>query len=246
MTNRETRKTYALTASPLNNRLISLLRENGEEVLIFPSLEPSAVELSGTALEYIKNPAQFDWLIFTDAFAADFFIDALREMDTDFFELDNSTVCALGESVADRLRFVQIHADVIPPNLRDETIFSTIAQYAGGEFGGINFLVVGEKSKKFEFVAKLQSEAASIEFLPVYQAAFDNETDLTRLKTLLKGGAIDEFIFASVEDIAALKLLLADEDLTNNLRGVNTWATAEPAFQALQENGLRPLYFHYK
>ncbi len=246
MTNLETRKTYAIIANPLNNRLIAKLNENGEEVLIFPALKTSGAELSGNAIEFIKNPARFEWIIFTDVFAADYFIEAMRGHETDFFVLDELTVCALGEAVADRLRFDHIHSDVIPPNSNDETVFSAILQYAGGEISGASFLVLSEESKNFGFAGMLKNENAVIEKLSIYRSAFDNEGELTKLKTLLKGGAIDDFIFSSAEDFSALKFLLAETDLADSLTGIKTFATTEIAFQTLQENGLRPLYFHYK
>jgi len=246
MSNLETQKTYALIANPLNNRLIARLKENNEEIIIFPAVKTIGARLNETAVEFIRNPSAFDWIVFTDTFAADYFIEAMREYGTDFFELDDLTVCALGEAVADRLRFVQIHADVIPSNVNDETVFSTISQYAGGEISRQRLLVLRENSKIFEFVEMLKSENAAVEKLSIYEAAFDNEPELTKIKTLLTGGAIDEFVFSSAEDVAALKLLYAENDLVKILTDIKAFATTEIAFQTLQENGLRPLYFHYK
>lgn len=246
MPNSETQKTYALIDNPLNKRLIARLIENNEDVLIFPAVNASGTLLTGDALEFIRNPAHFDWIVFSDVFAADYFIEAMRECETDFFELDNLTVCAIGEAVADRLRFVRIHADVIPSNSDDEAVFSAISQYAGDEISGQRFLVLREKSKIFEFVEKLKSENAALEELPIYEASFINEPELTKIKILLKGGAIDEFIFSSAEDVSALKLLYTENDLGEILNDIKAFATTEIAFQTLQENGLRPLYFHYK
>ena len=246
MTNLETRKTYALIDNPLNQRLISKLKENSEEVLIFPALKTSAAELSENAIEFIENPLKFEWLIFTDVFAADFFIEAMLRYETDFFVLDDLTVCALGEAVADRLRFDQIHSDVLPPNSTDETVFSAISQYAGGEISGVSFLVLGEESKDFGFIEKLENENAVIEKLSIYRAEFEPAAELTRLKTLLKGGAIDEFIFSSAEDVSVLKALFAENSLSKILKEIKVSATNEITFQTLQENELRPLYFHYQ
>lgn len=232
--------------SPLNKRLISRLTENGAEVLVFPPLKTSPAEISVEAVEIIKNPTTFEWIIFTDVFAAEYFIEAMREQATDFFALDELKVCAHGEAVADRLRFDQIHSDIIPANSNDEIVFSTISQYAGDKIDGENFLILRENSTPFRVAEMLLNEGASIYQLPVYAAAFDDEKELTKLKTLLKGGAVDEFIFSSAEDILALKLLFTGEDLAENLTGIKAFATTEIAFQTLQEYGLRPLYFHYK
>lgn len=246
MTNSETRKTYAVVANPQNKRLIAKLTENGEEVLIFPRLKTSGAQLTENAVGLVENPARFDWLIFTDVFAAEYFIEAMRERETDFFVLDDLTVCALGEAVADRLRFDQIHADVIPPNLNDETVFSAISQFTGDELGGTSFLILREQSRNLGFVGRLQSESGSIEELAIYQAEFEGDAELTRLKTLLKGGAIDEFVFSSAEDVSAFKALFHEASPAAVLNEIKVSATNEIAFQTLQENELRPLYFHHK
>lgn len=242
-----TEKTYGLVASPLNNKLIVDLKAKGAEVLIFPAIKTERIALSETEADLIVNLNDFDWLIFADIFAADCFIEYLSEFSMiDLYDLDELTICALGEAVADRLRFVQVHADLIPAKITDEIIFSTIAQYAGEEIAEKRFLIVRERSRTFGFVEMLAGKNAAVSELPIYFARFENEPELTKHKALLNGGAIDEFIFSSAEDIAALKLLYAENDLGNILNDIKAFATSEIAFQTLQENGLRPLYFHNK
>lgn len=246
MSNLEIKKTYGLIAAPLNKKLISELKQSGEDVLVFPAVKTAKLEISGEAIKFIKNPSDFDWIIFTDIFAADHFIEALRKEETDFFELDNLMVCALGEAVSDRLRFIQVHADVIPANNSNEAVFSEISQFVGGEFENLRFLVLREHLKKHSFVEILQRAKAYVVELPVYRAEFGTETEQIKLKTLLKGGAVDEFVFSSPEDVLAIKFLFPENDLPEILNGVKISAVNENAFHSLQENGLRPLYFHQK
>lgn len=246
MSNLEIKKTYGLIAGPLNNKLIAELKQKGEEVLVFPALKTANLELNEGAVNFLKNPSQFDWLIFTDIFAADYFIEALRGQETDFFELDNLTVCALGEAVSDRLRFVRVHADVIPPNTSSEAVLSEISQFVGGDLRDLRFLIVGENSLNPSFVKMLKRENALIEELPVYKAEFENESEKVKLKTLLSGGAVDEFVFSSAEDVLALKFLFPETDLPEILKEIKISAANENAFLCLLENGLRPLYFHHK
>lgn len=246
MSNLEIKKTYGLIAGPLNNKLIADLRQKGEEVLVFPAIKTTNVKLTEIAVDLIKNPTDFDWIILTEVFAADYFIEVLRERETDFFELDNLTVCALGEAVADRLRFIQVHADVIPPNNSDEAVFSEIRRFVGGELKNLRLAVLRENSKIFSFAEMLRRENAVVEELPVYKAGFVDESEITKLKTLLKGGAVDEFVFSSAEDVLVLRFLFPDNDLPEILNECKISAANENAFHALQENGLRPLYFHHK
>jgi len=245
MSNLEDKKTYGLFASAANKKLIADLQKKGEDVLIFPLIETEKVELTETATDYLKNLTNFDWLIFTDVFAADYFVETLRELGIDFFELDNLTVCAIGEAVADRLRFVQVHADVIPSKTNDEAVFSEISQFVGGGFDGLRLLIVRERTSDSAVGEKLKAEHAIIEELPIYQAEFADESSTIKLKTLLKGGAVDEFIFSSPEDLVSLKFLASEADLTGLLSETRVSAISEIVYQTLQENGFRPLYFHH-
>jgi len=246
MPNLENKKTYGVFASPTNKKLISDLQKKGEDVLVFPLIETEKVEFTKTATDCLRNLTNLDWLIFTDVFAVDYFIEALRELGIDFFELDNLTVCAIGEAVADRLRFVQVHADVIPSKINDEAVFSEISQFVGGGFADLQFLFVSEKTADSAIVEKLKAEHAIVNELAVYRAKFADETSIIKLKTLLLNGAIDEFIFSSPEDLLSLKFLTSETDLTGLLNELRVSAVSEIVYQTLQENGFRPLYFHHK
>lgn len=246
MSDLEIKKTYGLFDNQFNKKLISELERNGEDVLVFPSIQAIRQNLTESGSAHLKNLSAFDWLILTDVPAADFFIEYLGELEIDFFELDNLTVCAVGEAVADRLRFVQVHADVIPSKTADEIVFSAISNYAAFDLSGMKFLVVREKSSAFPFAELLEQENVSLVQLTVYEAVFLDEAATTRLKTLLTGGAVDEFVFSSPEDLLSLKFLLPGADLTATLNDTRISATSEIVYQTLQEYDFRPLYFHYK
>ena len=246
MPNLETEKTYGLFANPQNIRLITQLKQKGTNLLILPLIGTEAVKLDGNSNDMLRNVQQFDWLILTDVFAAEYFIEALRELGVDFFELDNLTVCAFGEAAADRLRFVQVQADVIPSKIDDETIYATISQFVGGDFADLRFLMINEISAKSDLTEKLKNRAATVAEVAIYQANVENSSELIRLKTLLENGAVDEFIFSAAEDLAGLKLLFAENDLKRILSESTVAAVSEIVYQSLQELGLHPKYFHLK
>lgn len=244
MPDSELKKTYGLVESPLNKKLIARFEQRGADVLIFPAVKAERLELPEAQKNILKNPARFDWIILTDVLAADFFIEILRELDIDFFELDNSTICAAGEAVADRLRFVQVHSDVIPSKISDEAIFSAISDFAGKQLKDLRFLIVCGNYYGSALKEKLNGENALVEELKIYKAGLGDESANAKLKTLLKGGAVDEFIFSSPEDLLSLKILFSGEKTTEILMETRVSAVSEVVFQTLQEAGLRPLYFH--
>jgi uroporphyrinogen-III synthase len=235
MSNLLEEKTYAIFASPLNKKLIAELNDKGKKVVIFPTVTAEKLELSEVSKDKLKNLAEFDWLIFTDVYAVDFFVEALHCIEFDLFELDAIRVCALGEAVADRLRFDQIHADLIPSKLDEQSVISTISEYSIENIENLRFLVIGEiNSKSF----------ANFEHLPIYQATFTDESLKAKSAALLKGGAIDEFIFSAPEDLVSLNFLCANDELAEVLTEMQISAASESAYQSLSDHGLRPLYFH--
>lgn len=246
MPDSELKKTYGLIESPLNKNLIARLKQRGEEVLIFPAVKAEKLELTEMQLNFLKVPAHFDWIIFADVLGADVFIEILGELDVDFFELDNARICAVGEAVADRLRFVQVHSDVIPSKISDDAVFSAISDYTGTELNDLRFLMVGGNYSGSELAKKLRGENAAVEELIIYQVEFPDDSANLKLKTLLKGGAVDEFVFSAPEDLLSLKILFSGENPAEILNEIRVSAASEVVFQTLQEAGLRPLYFHDK
>lgn len=246
MSNREPERTYGLIENPLNKKLIDQLNRQGKEVLVLPPVTVEGIELSAENEKLIKNLLDFDWIIFTDIFTADYFIEALRKLDVDFFDLDHLKVCAFGESVADRLRFVQVHADVIPSQMDDDSIFSAIERYSEEDVSGLKFLILTDASDNAKIVNNLSAAGAQYKVIPIYRTNLKADAGIIKLKTLVKGGAVDEFIFSSAEDFASFRKLFKDENPASILSGMQVSVLNETAYQLLNEHGLRPLYFHPK
>lgn len=237
-------KTLALFSSPANKKIISRLRAAPREVIEFPFIEAEKVELNSTEVSFIKNVSRFDWIIFPDVYAVEFFLEALAETRLEFFELDSLRILVFGEAVADRLRFVQLHADVIPARLDTESVFAALRDYLldENEFAGLRILLPKEAAFETELSVLLSDRQSEVTELAIYRLKIENAAGLTRLKTLLKGGAIDEFVFTSPADVSNLAAL-SRENLKDLLAGTSVSATDETTFQTLREFELRPLYF---
>lgn len=240
-------KTYALVASPNSKSLVSAIENAGAKVLPFPQIETAPAASSEELIKYLNEVQGFDWLIFGDVLAVDFCLGKLEDAATDLFDLDELRICALGEAVADRLRFVQIHTDVIPLSMRTETIFTALTDYIGEkQLTGKCFLVIKKKSADDELKNKLTERGAIVAELEIYAAAIAEQSANARLKALLKGGAIDEFVFSAPEDLIALKTLLQTDDISAFLSGIKISASNAVTVQALREHGLKTEYFRVK
>ncbi len=238
-------KTYAIFANPAQRRLVEKLEKNGSKVFEFAA--PESVEtVSEENVETIVNAhARFDWIIFTDVFAVGYFLEILENAAVDLFEFDEMRVVVCGEAVADRLRFVQLHADIITNSEEANIVFSAISQYVGrDEIAVTRFLILKEIESGSALKKKLSESQADVTELSIYKLQNNNKKEIARLKTLLKGGAIDEFIFTSPEDVIYIKNYVQPELLTEIFSETKILATGESVFQSLIDNGLKAEKFY--
>jgi len=240
MSNSADKKTYGLFSTPANQKLVRELESGGAKVFQFPPIETENVILDKNSINYLQNLADFNWIIFPDVFAVDYFLQALEIYGIDFFELDAVSVLAFGEAVADRLRFVQLHADLIPNFVETESIFLTLSNFSSLE--NLHFLLPKEIFSNIEIMKNLTENNAIVTELPIYRAKITDKTEVSKLKVLLTCGAIDEFIFSSPTDIISLKYLFSDDSISENLAETEVSATDEVIFQALKEHNLKPKF----
>ena len=240
-------KTYALFSNPTNKKIIAELEKQGVKVFQFPPLETEKTVLDEKSVVDIKNLNAFGWVIFPDVLTVDYFLQILEENAIDLFEMDSIQVCAFGETVADRLRFAQLHADVIPTSVEAANVFLALSDYIGkDELCNLKFLLAKEISQEFEIKEKLVESDASVVELPIYQAKISRTDETAKLKVLLKGGAIDEFIFSLPTDLIALKHYFNNKLISTTISEINVSTVDKAMFQTLKEHDLKADYFRLK
>lgn len=239
-------KSIGLFPSVLNKNLTKSLEKRGNKIILFPQIHTKELDLKDEEISLLKNLSSFDWLIFTDIYSVDYFINKLENLEIDLFELDSIRVCALGEAVADRLRFVQVHADIITNNFIDEDIFKLLKDYLIGleEFENLKVLLVKEVKKEYSFNKKLRDVKADVNDLNIYSSFIKENT--YKLKALVKGGAIDEFLFFQPEDVFAIKEIFNSEKLAKIFVDTDIFAIDEITYQTLREFKLNPKLIQQK
>lgn len=235
-------KVYGLTDSEASQKRIAVLKAQDARVLKFPSVNFKRVLDQSAVNKAAQNLANYDLIIFSDIHTVGVFLEVLEENAVDLFELDNLTVCAFGEAVSDRLRFVQIHSDVIPAKLDEESIFGTIRDFISDpdELKGLRVLFLKSAGEDARVSERLRSKVASLDELGVYQWKGISARERIRLTTLIKSGAMDEIIFCCVEDVQNLASLFYPEILSEILAGTQISSTDATAFQTLREHDLNP------
>jgi len=233
-------KTYAIFANSAQRKLIEKLEKNGSKVFQFAPLEPVKIASEENIKTIVNALAQSDWIIFTDVFAVGYFLEIMEKKAIDFFELDEIRVVACGEAVADRLRFVQLHADIITNSEDTKIVFSAILNYVGEtKIADTNFFILKEIGFCSALKEKLSESKAKVTEMPIYQLQNNDKKEITKLKTLLKGGAIDEFIFTSPEDVIFIKNYVEPEQLDEILHETTISAANEVTLQTLTQNNLK-------
>lgn len=247
MTSVNSEKTYALLASPNSKRIIKTIEKAGAKVILFPPVQTAPLVFGEESRKILSEAFDYDWLIFFDVLAVDYFLRKIEETETDLFALDMSRICALGEAVADRLRFVRLHADVVPLSVEPQAVFDALTAYIGEEqLGGKRFLIIKRKSAESEIKIKLNGRGAFAAELEIYETIVEEQTENARLKALLKGGAVDEFVFTSPEDLIALRAFLRADSVADFFNETKISAADEVTFQSLREHRLNPRYFSVK
>ncbi len=225
-------KTYALFATPFNKKIIADLSSKNIETVIFPTITTCEIEDAASILEDLDK---FDWLVFTDVYSVEYFVIALEKIGVDLFELDSLRVLAFGEAVSDRLRFSQLHADIIPATIKTSDVLQSLKDYVFEDFAELRFLVLQAQNSKLEIISELHKLNSSVTELPIYSANIADETQIPKLKALLKGGAIDEFIFSTHFDVLNLANIFQADNLADILEGVILTATDGLTLQSLKE-----------
>jgi uroporphyrinogen-III synthase len=216
-------RTYGLFGNEANTRLIANFKEQNVDLLLLPEIVYNPVNAG-----HDIRLSEFDWVIFPDPLSVDFFLPRIENK----FELDELRICALGEAISDGLRFSQLHADVIPPKVDPETVLNSLSEYQSP--AGRRFLIPASLNAQPRLPDLLKENGAEVTTLGVYEAG--PVPGLSRLLVLLNGGAVDEFIFSSPQDVFDLASLI---DL--NAMDFALSATDDRTFQTLEEFGSQPI-----
>lgn len=226
-------KTYGIFPAQNKQKFISDLEKNGAKIVLFPNFAAETIAVENSLTERLH---EFDWILFNDIFAADIFLEMLKEIGFDLYEFDNVRVLANGEAVADRLRFEQIHSDIIPTNLVPEDIFQAISDYEP-DLENVKFLILKESEIKVELSEFLKKAGAEVLEVSIYKLNFEGE--IPKLKALIKGGAVDKIVFSAPGEIIAFQKIFSSEKFDEVLKDVEVSAINEVTRKSLWENGMQ-------
>jgi uroporphyrinogen-III synthase len=236
MRNWQAEKTYALFSGSANKKIISEIENSGANLILFPQPEIKEIKPDTKFQNLLKNFSDFDWIVFPDVFAVDYFLLALQELGIDLYDLDAVRTCAFGETVADRLRFAQVHADLISNTVDSSSVFKALQAY-DSSLEATRFLIPKEVKTDLKISTFLRESGAEIVEVPLYKTELNDQSLLSKLKALITGGAVDVFVFCAPHEIFNLAFLLSPQLPSELLADAEITATNNSTAQSLREFG---------
>lgn len=230
-------KTYGLYADGANKKISRRIEAVGARVISLPAVSFEEIELDEAARNAFDNLFDFDWIVLESVFAADYFLTALERRAIDFHELDALRVCAFGESIADRLRFAQMHADVISSRIDANEVFEALKNYET-DLANRKILIPTECGSRAKIAGYLSAANSIVCEVPLYRTRVEEPEKAAKFKALLTGGAIDEFVFAAPGEVYEFARWLEAEELASFVGESAVSAIDQATAQALREFGL--------
>ena len=211
-----------LIAPSGHSRLLNLLKRYDARIITWPELDIGEPESYAALDEAIENLFGYDWLIFSNVNAVDFFLRRFHALSHETSELDAMRVCAISEDAARLLEESQTHVDLIPNGFTSEAILAAIRTYVGGLdcLRGLNFLIPRASAARDYLTDALEDAGARVDVVTAYRPLFQNNHSLAQLNALLAGGGIDCIAFTSPSTVKDFAQLLDTNDLSVLLKDV--------------------------
>ena len=96
-------RTVLVSPGKAQGELATELKQHGARVLTWPGLDIGGPEAYDALDEAIENLFGYDWLIFRNTNAVDFFLRRFHNRGHEISELDALRVCAVGEEAVTKL-----------------------------------------------------------------------------------------------------------------------------------------------
>ncbi len=219
----------------------SALESYCARVISCPTIEIVEPESYQPIDEALDNLYGYDWLIFTSVNGVDYFMRRMETRGQDPRELDDLSVCAIGEATAARLRDVHVHVDLVPEQFKAEGVFASLVRFAAGleNLRGKNFLIPRAAVARDYLPRALEEAGARVDVVAAYRTVAPHSTELGRVRALLAGGGVDCITFTSSSTVSNFAQLFDTTDLRQLLAGVTVACIGDITASTAAEYGLR-------
>jgi len=230
-----------LIAPSGDSQLSTELKRYDARIITWPELDIGEPESYAVLDEAIDSLFGYDWLIFSNVNAVDFFLRRFHALSHETSELDAMRVCAISEDTARLLEESQAHVDLIPNRLASEAVVAAIETYVGGAdaLRGLNFLIPRASAARDYLTDALEDAGARVDVVTAYRSLSQNNQPLAQLNALLAGGGVDCIAFTSPSTVKDFAQLLDTNDLSVLLKDVIVACLDDTTAQTATEFSLR-------
>ena len=240
VSNNQALKDRTVLVSSVSSELGIELEHSGARVITAPKLEIHEPESHVALDEAIENLFGYDWIIFANIYAVDYFLRRFHQLNHDNSELDDLRVCAIDGAGRTRLEEMRVHVDLIPDGHAASRVIDALEAYVGGReaFRTANFLIPRSATSIDPLPQVLEDAGARVDVVAAYRIASANESLLAQLRALLVGGGIDCVAFSSPSDVEILAKSFDTNDLSRPLHDVVVACIDRRTKHAAHEFGL--------
>lgn len=186
-----------------------LLKENGADVIEFPTIEivpPKKWDGIDRAISKLSTPHPalsskgrgnyYDWAVFTSANGVKYFVERLKKLGKDIRELKGIKICAIGPKTKQEIEALGIRVDFMPKEYRAEGIIKGL-----GRVKNKNILIPRAEVAREILPEELVKKGAKVDVVTAYRTVKPkNKTD--EIRELFKQGRVDVVTFTSSSTVA--------------------------------------------
>ena len=233
-------RTVLVSSSGASSEIAIELERSGARVITSPELKIREPDSYVALDEAIENLFGYDWIIFANIHAVDYFLRRFHQLNHSISELDDLRLCAIGDASSTRLEEMQVHVDLFPDGHVASRVIDALEAYVGEReaFRTANFLIPRSAISIDPLPPALEDAGARVDVVAAYRIASTNDSLLAQLRALLVGGGIDCVAFSSPSDVAMLAKSFDSNDLSRPLHDVVVACIDQPTKQTAHDFGL--------
>ena len=213
-----------------DDALSKQLHELGADVLAQPAIRISDPPDWQPVDDVLTRLDRFDWIVFSSANGVSYFLGRLFTVGGDLRRLSGVNLAAIGPATAEELLHYNLHADVIPPEFRAESL----AQSLAGEASGKRFLLVRASRGREVLAEQLAAAGAIVEQVVAYTSSDLDRPD-PKIAAMLTAGRIDWITVTSSSIARSLVALFGEKLRQSKLASISPVTS-----RTLKELGYEP------
>lgn len=213
----------------------SRLESLGYHVYSLPTIKTVPLKLTDTQKDAIKHLTDFDWLLFTSANSARYFIGVLFQLGIKW-PTEEPAVAAIGAQTAHYLEERGIRVTFQPTRANSTALGNELTPIEGARI-----LLPQTDIASTDLARQLKGRGGEVTSLPIYTTQLIEKPDETFLQKL-KAATISFLVFASPSSVQGFSARVTDLTLLREAKSIPAIAIGSSTATALENDGYLDIY----